>query len=116
MLVVPETVKKLELQNRYFPDLVSLRIHPDNAKYATDGKMLYSKDRKTLLYSLTGGMQNEEAVLVPREVTRIGYDAFKDSLCEKIIFQNSSIRAERDSFDRSRWLSFPLSSAIGNLT
>ena len=66
--------------------------------------MLYSKDGKTLLYSLAAGMQNEEAVVLSKEVTKIEHDAFRNTLCEEIIFRNASIRVHGNSFKESRWL------------
>lgn len=101
-LSIPDSVTEISIQGRPFPNLERVEVQAGNPKFSTDGQMLYSVDRKILIYSLAMG--NQERVVVPATVKKIADRAFRHAVCKEIVFENPDVTVENNAFEMSVWL------------
>ena len=103
-LLIPDSVLDIDVSNRTFPNLRKI-ILGKNSHFSTDGRMLYSKDGKELLYSFSGG--NLPEVVVPKAVERVAVTAFKKSDVETVTFENHDVVVEAGAFEDTAVLLVP---------
>ena len=98
-LTFPE-IQTIGLDNNSFPSLEKVRFI-DNSFY-TDGRMVYSSDKKKLYFSLAG--REDEVIHVPAYVTLVDNTAFKNSRCKEIVFDNPKVKIDPMTFLGSTYI------------
>ena len=99
-MYIPSGVISLKASNAMFPNLSEIIVDPANSSFMAKGSMLIKKGE--LCYVFAAGMR--QSCIVPAEVQSIGYEAFKDTTCTQILFENPSVSIKYGAFDESAWI------------
>lgn len=89
-----------DFENTMFPNLVDIIIDPAIKDIKAIGPMLIRWGKLRFVFS--AGMK--ETCIIPAEIRDIGYQAFKDTRCTRIIFQNADVKYEPLAFEESAWI------------
>lgn len=100
-LFIPASITNIAISNRLFPHLEQIEVESGSTKFSTDGQMLFLADGKELLYSFAAG--NQERVVVPKMVRKIGIGAFQYAACTDILFENPDVSVAYKAFDSCGW-------------
>lgn len=101
ILYLPQTLKRIEVDNDMFPNLEIIRIDPANQEFSTDGKMIFRKDGRELANCL---VCKGECIEIPESVRQICAGAFRGTEYREIVFGKNDIRLDKDAFLESNWL------------
>ena len=94
-------LSSLSLSNQSFPDLQ--RVSVEEGRFYSDGRMIYSGDRKKLCFSLAG--REDEVIHVPAFVKKVEQTAFLDSRCRDIVFDDPKVKIDVRTFRGSAFIS-----------
>ena len=92
----------LGLSNHSFPSLKHVECVNDN--FYTDGRMIYSYDKKKLYFSLAG--REDEVIHVPDYVKFVDQTAFCNSRCKEIVFENPKVKIDVNTFRDSTYIKY----------
>ena len=102
-LEIPASYTFLELRNDLFPNLQSVRVHPNSKNFSAQGTMICSASGTKLFYCMSAGLR--PSVTLPSQVHVLGERAFWHTTCEEIVFTDSTVLCEdKDTFRDSVWL------------
>lgn len=102
-ITIPYSVKSIGISSFVrCNSLVEIKVSPDNSSFCDIDGVLFSMDKKTIIYFPNGKPEN--TYIIPDGVTSIGDCAFENCCLEKIIIPDSVNHIGYSAFDTCRYL------------